>query len=143
VILPRLGAVGLFCAGGIYWTDGDLGYFNRGAAPATSRDNVYLKDADPSNPRAFPALSPAVMAKFTPTLLISGTCDFALSLAVYAHSVLAAQGVQTDLYVREGLGHSLFIDRDVPQPLELYAIISRFFQTRPRGADANTRCGHT
>jgi monoterpene epsilon-lactone hydrolase len=126
--VPLPGAVGMLCEGAGYWTDGDSGYLVTGVPLGTSRENPYFKGTDANDALAFPIRSSQVMARFPPSLLISGTRDIALSSVVYTHSVLVAQGVQADLHVWEGLGHGFFlIDPDLPQSHEVYSIIVKFF----------------
>lgn len=128
--LPEPGAVGMFCAAGSYFSEGDSGHFAAalaGVPAATFRDNPYLKDADPSDPMVFPARSAEVMARFPPSLLISATRDQALSSVVYFHSQLVTLGVAADLHVWEGLGHAFFFDPDLPQSREVYEVVTKFF----------------
>jgi acetyl esterase/lipase len=131
--LPLPGAVGMFCEGGLYWTEGDSGYigeaFGWGSAGDPMDRNPYFKGIDPNNPLAFPARSAQVMARFPPSLLISGTRDVALSSVVYTHSVLVAQGVDASLHIWEGVGHGFFLDPDLPQSREVYSVIWKFFDT--------------
>jgi acetyl esterase/lipase len=131
--LPPPAAVGMFCEGAGYWTEGDsgnlaaaLGWWGSGD---TIGANPYFKGTDPYDPLAFPARSAEVLAKFPPSLLISGTRDTALSSVVYTHSVLRAQGVVAELRVWEGLGHGFFIDSELPQSSEVYSAIVKFFDT--------------
>jgi acetyl esterase/lipase len=129
-MLPLPGAVGMFCEGASFWSEGDSGYLGvaiLGTYLGNARDNPYFKGTDPENPLAFPALSPQVMAKFPPSLFITGTRDFALSSVVHTHSILVAQGVEADLHVWEGLGHAFIADPDLPESREAYAVIARFF----------------
>jgi monoterpene epsilon-lactone hydrolase len=128
--LPPPGAVGMFCAGASYWTEGDSGYLGSamlGISLARAHENPYFRNASPEDPLAFPAQSLTVMAKFPPSLLISGTRDLALSSVVHTHSLLIAQGVESDLLVWEGLGHAFFFDPDLPESREVYGIIAKFF----------------
>jgi acetyl esterase/lipase len=131
--LPLPGAVGMFCEGGLYWTEGDSGYTGEAFGWGFSSDpmdrNPYFKGVDPNNALAFPARSVRVMARFPPSLLISGTRDVALSSVVYTHSVLVAQGVDASLHVWEGVGHAFFLDPDLPQSKEVYSVIWQFFDS--------------
>jgi len=130
--LPEPGAVGMFCAAGSYFYEGDSGHFAAalaGAPAATFRDNPYLKNANPSDPLAFPAKSAEVMARFPPSLLISASRDQAFSSVVYFHSQLVALGVEADLHVWEGLGHAFFFDPDLPQSRQVYQVVAQFFDT--------------
>jgi epsilon-lactone hydrolase len=131
--LPLPGAVGMFCEGGLYWTEGDSGYTGEAFGWGSSSDpmdrNPYFKGVDPNDPLAFPARSAQVMARFPPSLLISGTRDVALSSVVYTHSLLVAQGVDASLHIWEGVGHGFFLDPDLPQSREVYSVIWNFFDT--------------
>ncbi len=128
--LPLPGGVGMFCAAGAYWSEGDTGHI--GAALAgnplgTAGQNPYLKGADLNDPLVFPARSDKVLAKFPPSLLMVATRDFALSSVVYTHSRLVALGVDADLHVWEGLGHAFFFDPDLPESREAHAVVVKFF----------------
>jgi epsilon-lactone hydrolase len=131
--LPLPGAVGMLCEGGLYWTEGDSGYtgeaFGWGSSDDPMDRNPYFKGVDPNNPLAFPARSAQVMARFPPSLLISGTRDVALSSVVYTHSALVAQGVDASLHIWEGLGHGFLLDPDLPQSREAYSVTWKFFDT--------------
>jgi epsilon-lactone hydrolase len=131
--LPRPGAVALLCEGGFFWGDGDSGVFDRaitgGIPERSSRDNAYLRDADPNDPLAFPATSASVLAQFPPTLLVSATRDMALSSVVRTHSLLIANGVEAELHVFEGLWHAFQYDTSLPESGEVFGIVARFFDT--------------
>ena len=131
--LPVPGAVGMFCEGAAYWTEGDSGVtgeaFGWGSSSDTIGGNPYFKGVDPNDPLAFPVRSAKVMAGFPPSLLIAGTRDVALSSVVYTHSVLVAQGIDARLHIWEGLGHGFFLDPDLPQSREVYSVVAKFFDT--------------
>jgi monoterpene epsilon-lactone hydrolase len=76
---------------------------------------------------AAPASSPEVLAKFPPTLIVTGTRGFELSSAVYTHSQLVKQGVEADLHVWEGMFHGFFYNADVPESRDCFDVIVRFF----------------
>jgi epsilon-lactone hydrolase len=133
--LPMPGAVGMFCAGGSYWSEGDSGNFaamwSEPPYPKSIRDDPnfeYLKETDFSNPLAYPVRSKDIMSRFPPSLLISSTRDLAMSSVVQTHSVLVRQGVPADLYIWEGLPHGFFMDPDLPQSREMYEVTTRFFE---------------
>lgn len=100
--LPVPGAIGTFC-GSISDLGGDSAY----VAPVLSGDPPpgrplqladlpYFNGAKASDPLVFPANSPALLAKFPPTLLITGTRDFTMSSVVHSQALLAAAGVDTE-----------------------------------------------
>jgi acetyl esterase/lipase len=124
--LPTPGAAGMFCAAAAYWDEGDSGYYVNGG-PQPPNQNPYLKNADLKDPLVFPLNSPAVLAKFPPSLLVVATRDFALSSVVQTHSELVRLGVDADLHVWEGLGHAFFFNPDLPQSREMYDVTVKFF----------------
>lgn len=131
--LPLPGAIGMLCEGADYWTDGDSG--NLAVANGwwdagdTIGANAYFRGTDPDDPLAFPARSARVIAKFPPSLLVAGTRDVALSSVVHTHQLLLAQGVDAELHVWEGLAHAFFNDPDLPESVQVYAVVARFFDT--------------
>ena len=66
---------------------------------------MIARSYDPNDSLVVPLRSQAVLSQFPPSLLISGTRDFALSSVVYTHSQLVKLGVEGDLHIWEGLGH--------------------------------------
>jgi len=74
-----------------------------------------------------PAVSLATLAKFPPTLVITGTRDFAMSAAVYTATRLTDAGVDAELHVWEGLFHGFFYNPDVPESRDCYRVIVGFF----------------
>jgi epsilon-lactone hydrolase len=131
--LPLLGAVGMFCGAGSFWSEGDSGNFVRliEERPKSLDDDLYYKyfeHVDHNDPLAYPVCSPSVMARFPPSLLLTSTRDLALSSVVYAHTVLAQQNVLAELHVWEGLPHAFFLDPELPQSRDAYGIIVKFFE---------------
>ncbi len=139
--LPRPGAIAVACAGGIgsptAFPPGDSRYTSRlfsgapmprpGAAVPASLMQYYRED-DLVRPTASPALFPAVLAKFPPTLMLTGTRDFALSNAVWTHSQLVKQKVDADLHVWEGVGHGFMYRQELPESREAYDVVAAFFE---------------
>jgi monoterpene epsilon-lactone hydrolase len=62
-----------------------------------------------------------------PTLLISGSRDFALSSVLRSHALLVQAGVDAELHVYEGLWHSFFSDPELPESRAAYDAMVRFF----------------
>jgi acetyl esterase/lipase len=131
--LPRPGAVGTFC-GSLVEAWGDSAFVGpvlSGQGPVTKplllRDLPYFHDVDPSNPLVFPGVSLAVLEKFPPTLLISGSRDFALSSVLRSHALLVQAGVDAELHVYEGMWHSFFSDPELPESRAAYEVMVRFF----------------
>jgi acetyl esterase/lipase len=87
----------------------------------------YFHGANPNDPLVQPGLSPALLAKFPPTLLIAGTRDMTLSSLIYSQQLLDQAGAQTELHVWEGMWHSFFSDPELPESKDAYRVIARFF----------------
>ena len=147
--LPRPGAIAILCAGltapqaGF---GGDANYLTtvvgeaRVSAPSpaphanpTTKTPVsldYFSGTDPQDPMVAPAASPRLLARFPPSLIVTGTRGFELSAAVYSHSLLVKAGAQSDLHVWEGMFHGFFYNADVPESRDCYHVIVRFFDSR-------------
>jgi acetyl esterase/lipase len=140
--LPRPGAAGLLCGGGIAATLGDSTYVgmavtgrNVPTVPrATGRGfalvNAYFEGSELRDPLASPAFSLEVLAKFPPTLLVSGTRDHALSGVVFTHSQLIKAGVDAELHIWEGMRHAEFYNSSVPESKDTWNVIVSFFSKK-------------
>jgi len=143
--LPRPGAVGVFCAGSTLSSagfGGDADYVNGpvgdarppapwpGPADPDKNPLPYLEGTDPKDPLVAPAVSDAVLSRFPPTLIITGTRGFELSSAVYTHTQLVRLGVDAELHVWEGLFHGFFYNADIPESRQAYDVMLRFFDHR-------------
>ena len=144
--LPVPGAIGLFCAG-IPTTDRDT----PGVFKMSRSESAFLVSAINGSPRPVEATEPPqpsgyfrgvvaddpvvapgdhdrLLARFPPTLLISGTRDFALGGVLASHNKLTRLGVEADLHVWEGLGHATFaFNPRLPESDEVHNVIVRFF----------------
>jgi monoterpene epsilon-lactone hydrolase len=133
--LPRPGAIGILCAGaGAFGGDSAFTSTMLGEAriiPAmTGTDALrrgYFSDADPNDPLVAPLVSKDVLAKFPPTLLVTGTRSMEMSGAVFTHSQLVKNGIDAELHVWEGMFHGFFYNPDVPESRECYDVIVNFF----------------
>jgi epsilon-lactone hydrolase len=145
---PRPGAIGIFGAGAYahFGSDprspgtwgGDSRYFanplqaqaplplDAGAAALASPID-YLSDVSLADPLVSPGETPAVLRKFPPTLLISGTRAYDMSAAVQTHRVLTRVDVAADLHLWDGLGHCFFLDTELPESKEMLDVVARFF----------------
>jgi epsilon-lactone hydrolase len=128
--LPRPGAVAMLCNGAGFWADGDSARIvdaieDRSIPPLGA--NPYFKTVSAADSLAFPVRSTEVIARFPPSLLLTGTRDFALSSVVHTHSVLRSQNVEADLVVWEGMKHAFLYNPDLPESRQAYSIVARFF----------------
>ncbi len=131
--LPVPGAIGTFC-GSISELGGDSTYVApvlngepSPTGPLKLADLPYFKGASARDPLVFPANAPALLAKFPPTLLITGTRDFTMSSVLHSHALLTTAGVDAELHVWDGMWHSFFSDPDMPESREAYAVMVSFF----------------
>lgn len=134
--LPVPGAIGMFC-GGLVDIAGDSSY----TAPLLNGQGVpahpfglaalpYFHGANPHDPLVQPGLSPALLAQFPPTLLITGTRDMTMSSVVHSNELLDQAGVPTELHVWDGMWHSFFSDPELPESQQAYRTIVAFFEHR-------------
>jgi len=134
--LPVPGAIGMFC-GALLDISGDSAY----VAPLLNGQGVpthplglaalpYFRGVDIDDPLVQPGLAPALLRKFPPTLLITGTRDMTMSSVVRSNELLDQAGVPTDLHVWEGMWHAFFVDPGLPESQQAYRTIVRFFERR-------------
>jgi acetyl esterase/lipase len=141
--LPEPGAIGIFGSGAARFAAGDSAYFAGYAdgafpppplagssAPPSALTKMmmsYFEGVNANDPMVSPAGHLGVLAKFPPTLVITGTRAPDMSPAIYTHSQLIKAGVPGDLIVGEGLGHCYIYSANVPEALDAYQAISGFF----------------
>jgi monoterpene epsilon-lactone hydrolase len=132
--LPKPGAIGTFCGTGLPFS-GDsvtLGQLAMAQAPmpqngAEADSFSYLAGVKPGDILAYPGNSPAMLAKFPPTLLLAGGRDFAVSALTTMQRRLLSAGVEAQLILFDGLGHAFFMDPDLPESREVFTTVSQFF----------------
>jgi monoterpene epsilon-lactone hydrolase len=121
--VPMPAAAGVFCAGigppGDSWVTGSM--LGNGQSPSP------LPSAGGALGHIFATPSRAVLAKFPPTLVITGTRDMFLSNAVYLDTQLESAGVHASLHVWEGGRHAFFYDVRVPEAQQAYSVMGKFF----------------
>jgi len=128
--LPRPGAIAMVCGNAARMGQGDSAGLGRelGVVSSTpSNMRWYFDGSDPRDPLVSPCASPAVMAQFPPTLLVSASRDFFLSHSAYMHLQLVKAGVPAELCVWDGLWHGFVWSPELPESRDAYGIIARFF----------------
>ncbi len=140
--LPRPGAVGVFCAGlmpgiarggdssTIAWLMNAQPPSGMAKARPANAPRDYFASADMSDPMAFPANSSEVLGAFPPTLILTGTRDFAMSSAIVTHLKMLEVGVDAELIVAEGLGHEQYVIAGTPESIKVNTQIWRFFDRK-------------
>lgn len=137
--LPQAGAVGVFGAGGAPFDMGESAWvagYTDGSFPARdqpggTQDELtcgYFAGTDPRDPTAWPAFDPDALAKFPPTLIITGTRAMDLSPAIYTNSQLLKAGVRSTLIVGESMGHCYHYQLNIPEGREACEQIVAFFR---------------
>jgi acetyl esterase/lipase len=137
--LPNPGAIGIFCSGGgpggmrgdsSPW--GSTGVYTPPQARTTTaapQAQGYMSSAKQDDQLAYPATSLKVLAKFPPTLFITGTRAGDMSPAAYMHTRLLSQGVDSQLYLIEGGWHGV-PQPGVPEGDAAYAYMTSWFGKR-------------
>lgn len=135
--LPPPGAIGILCASADGAWAGDS-YFTVPAllgqkppvpgAPCDYFDKYYFANSDRKDPLISPVVSPALLAKFPPTLIITETRGGELSAAVHTHAELIKAGAEAELHVWEGMWHGYYVlYPDLPESRETFDVIVNFF----------------
>lgn len=132
--LPNPAAIGILCSGAGAQQGSSFGGDSERMLLPLSEARLgmppplaYLAGTDPRDPLVAPINSYETLARFPPTLIVSGTRAFDLSAAVYTHSQLVKADVRTQLNVWEGLMHAFFYNPDIPESRECYDVIVHFF----------------
>jgi acetyl esterase/lipase len=128
--LPPPSSIGIFCASADARWGGDSRAYSRPfqALASQSRELGYFEGANLMDPAVSPVLSPELLKRFPPTLLISATRAMELSAAVNTHRELIKAGVDADLHVWDGLGHAFFYDPRIPEAREAFDVMADFFR---------------
>ena len=132
--MPAPGVLGLYCAGAGARFDGDSATFSSilaggmGVGGVIAADpNGYLSGIDTTRTEVSPVNDLSLLARFPPTILATGTRDFAMSQAAYTHRRFLAAGVESDLLIYDGLGHGFMTNPDLPESRDLYDITVKFY----------------
>ena len=147
--LPLPGAIGIFSASTGPFSVGDshhLAPILTGTAAMVEEGGfgmfgLYFGAADPKDPLVYPANSAALLARFPPTLLISGTRAEEMSSVIKSHVDLVKAGVDARLFVWEGMMHGFIINPKLPESNEAYQIITKFFDDQLGHHHARKRKG--
>lgn len=109
--------------------------FDLRAAPdpaPTAAQLPYFGEADLSDPLVLPGEHPEILAKFPPSLLVSGTRDFAASACSVMHRRLLAAGGEAEFVLFDGMWHAHHMAVDLPESRETFALLARFFNAHLR-----------
>lgn len=90
----------------------------------------YLAGADPHDPRVFPGEHADVLAHFPPSLLVTGSRDFAASSVTTMHRRLRAAGRDASLLHFDGMRHAFHMATTLPEAREAFAALATFFRAK-------------
>lgn len=103
-----------------------------GAPPATDvqclHDLPYFEGTDPHDPLIFPGEHADMLGRFPPSLLVSGTRDFAAGAVSVMHRRLLGAGRHAELVMFDGMWHAHHMDVDLPESEEVFALLRDFFR---------------
>ncbi|GLR68249.1 esterase [Acidocella aquatica] len=89
----------------------------------------YFSEVGPESPLINPLLGgKGFLANYPPSLFITGTRAFDLSPAIATQRALFQAGVDAQLHVFDGMGHCFYYDTALPESLDAYDTLLRFFQ---------------
>lgn len=145
--LPQAGAIGIFGAGAVPFGWGESAYvagYTDGSFPPPPADGSepsditrgYFANADMRDPSVSPGFHPDVLARFPPTLIITGTRAMDLSPAIITNSALLKAGIKSTLIVGESMGHCYYYMATMPEGRDANDAIVRFFQENLGGTTA-------
>jgi acetyl esterase/lipase len=141
--IPLPAAVSIQCSGAMptFWFGGDsntvtpilnasLPQTPPSAAPQPGRPRNYFEGVNQNDPLVTPGLFPEVLAKFPPSLIVTGTRDIAESNAIETNMALLKAGADSRLFVVEGLGHGQFFTfPGTPESAVTYDVMWKFFDS--------------
>lgn len=98
------------------------------AAPKGDRINApYFEGVRLDDPLVAPSASAALLQKFPPTLLITGTRAGDMSAMTHSHLQLMNAAVEARLALWDGLDHCFMYNPDLPESQQVYATVAKFF----------------
>jgi len=137
--LPLPGAIGVLCASLHTFAEGDSAqlWTRMGSVipivPPSKPDDTfgrtmpYFAGVSAKDPLAVPGASKEVLRQFPPTLFITGTRAPEMSAAAQSHIELRELGVQSELFLFDGLDHGFHSDATFPESKIAYKFIVQFF----------------
>jgi epsilon-lactone hydrolase len=135
---PPPGAVAMLCGTGLDML-GDapasataLAGGPLGAEPRDLTQLPYFTGAEVADPLVFPGDHDAVLARFPPSLLVTGSRDFAAGSVTVMHRRLLAAGTEAELLYFDGMGHAFHMATTIPESRETFAALARFFAANLR-----------
>jgi acetyl esterase/lipase len=127
------GAIAMLCGAGLEMT-GDSAQIASSfavgpgeAEPAALSALPYFTGADLDDPLVFPGEHLSRLAEYPPSLLITGSRDFAASSVTVMHRRLLAAGATAELIHIDGMWHAHHMATTLPEARETFSALARFF----------------
>jgi acetyl esterase/lipase len=130
--VAMLHGTGLPFAGDSALTAGLFNPRGESAEAPTAEALPYFATANLTDPLVMPGEHPSVLAHFPPSLLVSGTRDFAASACATMHRRLLAAGAEAQFVLFDGVGHAHHMDVALPEARETFGLMARFFDEHLR-----------
>lgn len=118
---------------------GDAAQAASAFSPQATGDDVpplehwpYFAGADLDDPQVLVGRHPDWLAKFPPSLLVTGSRDFAAGAVSTMHRRLLAAGVDARLLHFDGMWHAHHMATTMPEARETFAAMARFFDLNLR-----------
>lgn len=87
----------------------------------------YFSSCDVADALVFPGNHADMLARFPPSLLVTGTRDYAASSVTTMHRRLLAAGAHAELLHFDGMWHAFHMATTLPEAQEVFAAMRRFF----------------
>ena len=136
--VPLPGAIAMLCGAGLPML-GDstatamaLMSTVQDGEPPSLVDLPYFASADVGDPLVFPGDHPEMLARFPPSLLVTGSRDFAASSVTVMHRRLLAAGAEASLLHLDGMWHAFHMATALPESGETFASLAGFFTAHLR-----------
>jgi acetyl esterase/lipase len=133
--IPTPGAIAMLCGTGLNMIGDSLaassvltGQLLSADAP-TLGELPYFAGADLLDPMGFPGNHPDLLTHFPPSLLVTGSRDFAASSVTVMHRRILDAGVDASLLYFDGMPHAHHMATSLPEARETFAALASFFNS--------------
>lgn len=96
--------------------------------PPRAETLPYFEGADLDDPLVLPGRHPNILGRFPPSLLITGSRDFAASAMSVMHRRLLAAGAAANFVSFDGVGHAHHMATGLPEARETFDLLAGFFR---------------
>ncbi|MEO0319253.1 MAG: hypothetical protein RL404_2930 [Pseudomonadota bacterium] len=129
---PLPGAIAMFCGTGLEMVGDSAATVGAltGQVDAAAPDLAalpYFSGTSTNDPLVIPGHDADALSAFPPSLLVTGTRDFAASSVMTMHRRLRAAGAEADLVCFDGMWHAFHMATTLPEAREAFAAVTHFF----------------